>query len=93
MIPAQRIRSLATQWAERHPELATRLEKAVALTGGVKSQGEGVYVVEGVGDVYIVWADPQGKRSTCNCEDSRRGHHCKHRLAVALVFKAETEST
>ena len=65
--------------------------KALALVGGCHSQGEGTWVVEGGGGEYVVYVDPQRRRSTCTCEDSRRGHHCKHRLAVALVYKVEVE--
>lgn len=91
-MPARRIRFLASRWAEKQPGLAARLEKAVALTGGVSSQGEGVYVVEGSsGHEYIVHADPETKVSTCNCPDSELGNHCKHRLATALVYLAELD--
>ena len=70
--------------------LAGRLERAMALVGGVSSQGEGVWVVEGSNVDYIVWADPVTRSSTCTCADFlQRGAKCKHILAVALVFVTE----
>jgi predicted nucleic acid-binding Zn finger protein len=89
-MPASRIRNLATKWSAKRPELAARIERAIALTGGVKSQGEGVYVVEGVGGDYIV---TKGRNSMCTCPDSQRGNRCKHQLAVALVCIVEREAT
>lgn len=91
--PAERMRELAAIWSVQHPELQERLQKALALVGGVRAQGEGVYVVEGVGNEYVVSVDLPRRRSSCTCEDSRRGHHCKHRLAVALLYKVEEEQS
>lgn len=33
---------------------------------------------------YVVRVDRKNHRSSCSCPDSRKGRHCKHRLAVAL---------
>lgn len=38
------------------------------------------------GHIYYVGVDTRRRTSTCTCEDSRRGNHCKHRLAVALAW-------
>lgn len=87
------IQQIAAKWAAKHPHLKSRIERAVALTGGVKSQCEGVYVVEGSnGAEYIVSVDFDKGMSTCTCEDHRRGQHCKHRIAVALVHVLETRA-
>lgn len=91
MNPATQIRTLATLWSAKHPELASRIERAIALTGGVKSQGEGVYVVEGESGEYIVTV--VGRISFCTCPDSARGNHCKHRLAAALVCAQERKNS
>lgn len=81
------IQTIANLWKVRYPHLADRIDRAVALTGGVKSQGEGVHVVEGShGAEYIVWADPETHKSTCTCPDFEKGHKCKHILAVALLW-------
>ncbi len=89
MSPATRIRELANIWAERHPELRERLERAIALTGGVERRARGVYGVEGQNATYVVRI--RGRKSTCTCPDSHaeRASHCKHRLAVALAVKSE----
>lgn len=85
--PAEYMAVLVEKWSARRPELRSRLERAVALTGGVRSQGEGTFVVEGVTQEYIVGVEDG--RSSCTCQDTLRGNHCKHRLACALVCKTE----
>lgn len=83
------MRNLADQWLKNHPELdATRMNKALALTGGVSEIKPNQYKVEGGGGDYVVTVNPGQKKSFCTCEDSRRGNHCKHRLACALVIMA-----
>lgn len=87
-----RMRQLANKWAEMHPELEDRLQRALALTGGVRkiasSNGFEAYVVEGVGDDYIVKVDLRNHTSRCECQDFQtRRIHCKHRLATALVYE------
>lgn len=84
------LRGLADQWLKNHPELDTkRMQKALALTGGVSEIRPNQYKVEGEGGSYTVTVNPGQKKSFCTCEDSRRGNHCKHRLAVALVVMGE----
>ncbi len=85
--PVQYMNLLVQKWSQAHPELASRLDRAMALTGNVHSQGEGTFVVEGRTGEYIVGVE--AGRSTCTCPDSLRGHKCKHRLAVALVSMTE----
>lgn len=85
--PSQYVNTLVQKWSTKHPELASRLERAMALTGSVHSQGEGTFVVEGATGDYIVGIEHG--RSTCTCQDFKRGHHCKHRLACALVCMTE----
>lgn len=89
---ASRLHQIAFNWALKHPHLKSRIERAVALVGGVKSQCEGVYVVEGSKGVeYIVAVDFEKGTSICTCTDHKKGNHCKHRLAVALVCVLERE--
>jgi hypothetical protein len=84
---------LASKWIIKYPYLKERIQKALALITNVKAQGEGVYVVIGdSGRDYIVWADPSSGQSTCTCEDSIRGNHCKHRLAAALIHASSKKS-
>lgn len=84
------MRNLADQWLKKHPELdERRMNKALALTGGVSEVKTNEYKVEGEGGDYVVTVNPAQKKSFCSCEDSRRGNHCKHRLAVALIVMAE----
>ncbi len=82
------IHDLARTWTLKHPELKSRIERAVQLVlGGKVRHIEGsIYAVHGTGDEYTVSIDPDHGSSICMCEDSRRGHKCKHRLAVALVW-------
>lgn len=91
MTPAEQMKRLAGIWAIQFPALQERLERALALVGGVRLVSEegsarSVFVVEGVGDDYLVTVDHGARVSRCTCEDSRRGNKCKHRLACALVF-------
>jgi uncharacterized Zn finger protein len=84
---------LASKWIIKYPYLKERVQKALTLINNVKAQGEGVYVVTGDGGRdYIIWADPSSGRSTCTCEDSNRGNHCKHRLATALIYASLKKS-
>lgn len=85
------MRQYVSAWSVRHPELQVRLEKALALTGGVRLIAPSIYRVQGQGDDYLVRVDHQRGSSTCTCMDSRKGHHCKHRLATALVVVLERE--
>lgn len=92
MTPVERMRQYVSAWSIRYPHLQVRLEKALALTGGVVPQGRGVYRVQGGGGEYVVRVDHEKGTSTCTCVDSHKGHHCKHRLATALVYVVENES-
>jgi SWIM zinc finger len=89
---ASRIFELAKAWKQKHPDLTDRIDRAIALTGGVERVGEGVFEVEGRTATYIVRV--RGADSSCTCPDDhryrRQASHCKHRLAVALVVRAET---
>jgi len=83
------IKALAEQWAEKNPELQARIDRAVAIVPQVQYIGEDTYEVPGSkGQVYFVGVDPEKHTSTCTCEDTARGNHCKHRLACALVWMA-----
>jgi uncharacterized Zn finger protein len=84
-----RIKALAEAWARKNPELQSRLDRAVGLVAGVKYIGEDTYEVPGSkGQTYFVGVNLGKHTSTCQCEDNARGNHCKHRLAVALVWSA-----
>jgi hypothetical protein len=78
----------AARWVAHRPELATRMEKAMALVGGIERTDEAnTYKVEGGKGDYIVRVDRGRRYSECTCPDSAvRGQKCKHRLAVALVL-------
>jgi len=90
--PAQRMVELAAQWGEANPQLRRRLQRTLALVGECTPLGGKDWLVEGVEGDYLVTVDPISKQSTCSCPDSEdRGNHCKHRLAVALVYKVEQE--
>jgi hypothetical protein len=79
--------AVAARWAEKHPDLRSRIERALALVPRVQYLGEDTYEVPGSrGQTYYVGIDPRRHTSTCTCEDTARGNHCKHRLAVALVW-------
>ena len=84
--PAQQMNELAQLWTEKNPKLQGRIQRALALVGEVYDMG-GCYAVEGVKGDYLVHV--HGSRSTCTCEDSQRGNHCKHRIAVALVWTTQ----
>lgn len=86
-----RIMAVAKDWESKNPDLAKRMRRAVALTGGIlqNAQNKRVFYVEGEGDIYRVTVDPSSRSSSCTCPDSStRGAHCKHRLAVGLVYAA-----
>lgn len=89
---AQDVARIARKWAEKHPNLATRIERAVALVALV-TPGDlpHVFFVEGSeGRRYVVRVD--GRASTCTCPDSGTGHHCKHRLAAALFVAGQKKT-
>jgi uncharacterized Zn finger protein len=88
--PTRTIFAAAAKWAASHPELEGRLARAVALTGGVRKVSPFTFHVEGTKAVYVVRVNPREKTSSCTCPDSHQGHHCKHRLAVALCFVSKT---
>jgi len=70
--------------------MRARLMRAVELASlkdGVLYIGEDTWQVRGSsGGTYYVGVDLRRRTSTCTCPDSRGGHHCKHRLATALVW-------
>ena len=80
---------LARKWANKHPELAGRLTRAVDLVGKVERPGARAHIfyVQG-GERYRICVNPTTHKSSCTCPDSRNGNHCKHRLAVALYVEA-----
>ena len=68
------MRALGERWAERDPQLRTRLMRAVylACTGAVSSLGGHTWQVQGSSrEAYQVRVDPRSRSSTCNCPDSR----------------------
>jgi hypothetical protein len=77
---------LAVTWSLTHPCLASRISRAKGLVDQVKPIGDLTWEVPGETDTYYVYANPATKTSTCTCPDSRSGHKCKHRLAVALAW-------
>lgn len=84
----QVIERLAATWKLLHPDLASRIDRATGLTEKVKPIGDLTWEVVGVSSIYYVYADPDTHASTCTCPDSQSGHRCKHRIAVALVWKS-----
>lgn len=85
--PAVVVAERARRWVASRPELAGRMEKAIALVGGVSLVEANTYRVEGGAGDYTVRVDRVQRYSECTCPDSAvRGQKCKHRLAVALVL-------
>ncbi len=85
--PASNVNAKAQKWAEKHPDLAARLERAKALVASVKpgDLSPDVYFVEGEKDSYMVKIDRKAHSSSCTCPDhTNRNVRCKHILAVAL---------
>lgn len=69
----------------------TRQDRAAQLVakGGIHVDGDTIKVPSAGGDRLYTVRLVEG-RITCNCEDSRRGHECKHCRAAAL-FVAQQE--
>lgn len=87
-LPLTLILSIARKWIVKHPGLRSRIERAVALVQNVRATSRpGHWVVEG-SDGHEWHVEVKGHWSACNCPDSRNGHHCKHRIAVALAVVA-----
>ena len=88
---ASNVARLATVWADKHPELSARIQRAVALVSNVSTTlAPEIFFIEGSwGHKYIIRTDRKARTSTCTCPDSEKGHHCKHRLAVALYVAAQ----
>jgi len=89
----QRALDLVARWAAKRPSLKNRLERAVFIVEHVRpTLDPNLYEVQSATSFrkYLVKVDRHARRSTCSCPDSRKGHHCKHRLAVALYEKAMT---
>lgn len=94
-VSADAIRRLVLKGAENRPELATRLEKAAMIvlfrTVALDGPEEHLYHVESEsqpGRFYTV-------NGECDCQDYTRrapGGLCKHRLAVALVERADDDA-
>lgn len=85
------VATTAARWAAKNPELAPRMERAVALVANVTSTvSPEMFMVEGsYGHQYVVRVNRAARTSTCTCPDHGKGHHCKHRLAVALYVAAK----
>lgn len=85
--------TLARRWAAKHPELASRLLRAVELVTRVTpcDYAPDAFFVEGSKDRYLVKVFRKARSSTCTCPDSEMGNHCKHRLAVALYEVASPQ--
>lgn len=83
----QKALDLVARWSAKHPRLKDRLERALFLVDHVhETTHPDRYLVDsstGRGS-YVVRIDRRTKTSSCTCPDNARGHHCKHRLAVAL---------
>lgn len=89
----QKALDLVARWAAKHPELRARLERAAFLIENVqRTPDPDLYVVGSAtsGREYLVKINRWARSSTCTCPDSRKGHHCKHRLVVALYEKVTT---
>jgi hypothetical protein len=87
---ATKIQNVANRWAAKHPELAPRIFRAVALTGGIHKVDDNTYRVEGATGDYTVTINRAARTSSCTCPDTQQGgNHCKHRLACALIEMAE----
>lgn len=57
--PGARIMQTAKEWERHNPDLAKRMRRAVALTGGImQAKNKRTFYVEGEGDIYKVHVDP-----------------------------------
>lgn len=83
---ATTIQALVASWSEKHPEMRTRIYRAVALVSNVTPASATVFYVEGSeGKRYMVKVNRRERTSTCTCEDHVfRGVKCKHVLAAGL---------
>ncbi len=87
------LRELVQKASRENPHLTTRLEKAafLVLLRPLVSMGDDHYRVgaeDGLRDYEVL-------NGHCECADFLRqgaGHHCKHRLALALCQKLGYES-
>jgi hypothetical protein len=90
MATSDRITMIARQWAAAQPALKSRIERAVGLTQSVTTASPSSFIVRSPGGEYLVSINMQTKKSSCTCEDARKGgtSHCKHQIAVGLVLAA-----
>jgi hypothetical protein len=86
------LRALAIRATERYPGEQARIERGLllALDGHVTLHEDGTAMVGSASDSEVwYWIE----RGTCDCPDFSRAPdgRCKHRYAVALVRKAQTQ--
>ena len=86
------IQGVANHWASLHPDLASRMDRALALVGNVRRAASDVYEVEGSdGHMYMVRVNRPSRTSMCTCPDyQEREIRCKHILAAALYEVCES---
>jgi hypothetical protein len=87
------VRVLVARGSARHPELASRLEKAafLLLFRTVQPQLDGTWTVGSERDASKTYTvNLNANRAYCTCEDSLRrpGLECKHSLAAVLLSRA-----
>jgi hypothetical protein len=89
------LRTVLAEMTAEHPERACRLQRGaylVAFRVIERAETPGCWWVQSETDdtqQYFV-VDVGGGRFTCRCPDAeRRGHPCKHSLAVMLYQRAE----
>ena len=97
------IREIAEKWIAKNPDdpaLKARIMRAIPLTQYVVEKGPNVYQVSNPesesargGQIPVYTVVVRGNTSTCTCPDSRKGGHCKHRLAAGLVYMAKRRQT
>lgn len=91
MISFNKVLQFVRLWTDLHPELKDRLERAAFLVSVVKpTLHPDTYKVRSETSnrkEYVVRINREARTSTCSCPDSKKGNHCKHRLATALYEK------
>src|SRR5215471_19284310 len=92
VMQVETVRALIARGTARHPELASRLERAafIALFRHVGPELDGSWTVGSEHDPGKTYRVQLDAASFCTCQDSqhRPGQECKHSLAAVMVARA-----
>jgi ribosomal 50S subunit-recycling heat shock protein len=67
------------------------LARELAASGKIRVDGDSILVSSSDGNKREYAVRLIDGRVVCNCEDSRRGHECKHARAAALWVAQQAE--